>query len=251
MTDVDAGEYGELRQQRRDRIRPGMDRARKRDRLSCKLLPVDRGVGIGRGGIRSGLDLATAPTAGKPAPAAPNPLTKLRRLVGTPPLPRVSAWRHVGAPNRGQSIHNKGYVIRDIVAPPNWRFWRRCSVASRMAGSRSPARTCHAIVPATLRSDVRRRSTANVSPCPGYYLRWFARPLILAVAVLMALFAATSLLGLQILGGAASGSSLHRAQPPGARNARSAAGDRRGTGDRKARVSHDPRPRLSQGLRRL
>src|SRR5260370_11113748 len=28
-----------------------------------------------------------SPTTGKTAPAAPNPLTKLRRLVGTPPLP--------------------------------------------------------------------------------------------------------------------------------------------------------------------
>jgi PAS domain S-box-containing protein len=32
---------------------------------------------------------------------------------------------------------------------------------------------------------------------PGHYLRWFARPLILAVAVLVTLFAATSFLGLQ------------------------------------------------------
>ncbi|MCP3384311.1 CHASE3 domain-containing protein [Bradyrhizobium sp. CCGUVB4N] len=32
---------------------------------------------------------------------------------------------------------------------------------------------------------------------PGYYLRWFTRPLILAVAVLVALFTATGLLGLQ------------------------------------------------------
>src|SRR5438132_10170187 len=32
---------------------------------------------------------------------------------------------------------------------------------------------------------------------PGHYLRWFAHPLILAVAVLVSLFAATSFLGLQ------------------------------------------------------
>src|SRR5438874_1671161 len=35
------------------------------------------------------------------------------------------------------------------------------------------------------------------APVPALSLRWFARPLILAVAVLVALFAATSLLGLQ------------------------------------------------------
>jgi hypothetical protein len=41
---------------------------------------------------------------------------------------------------------------------------------------------------------------------PGHYLRWFARPLILAVAVLAALFAATSFLALQYWQGAAGGS---------------------------------------------
>ena len=49
--DVDAGEFGELRQKRSDRIRPGMDRARERDRLPRKLFPIDRSVGVDRGGI--------------------------------------------------------------------------------------------------------------------------------------------------------------------------------------------------------
>ena len=49
--DVDAGELREIRQQRSDRIRPGMDRARERDRLPRKLFPVDRSVGMDRGGI--------------------------------------------------------------------------------------------------------------------------------------------------------------------------------------------------------
>ena len=41
----------EIRQERRDRIRPRMDRTSERDRLPRKLLPIDCGAGKGRGGI--------------------------------------------------------------------------------------------------------------------------------------------------------------------------------------------------------
>jgi hypothetical protein len=49
--DVDAGEFREIRQKRSDRIRPGMDRARERDRVPRKLFPIDRSVGIDRAGV--------------------------------------------------------------------------------------------------------------------------------------------------------------------------------------------------------
>ncbi len=74
--DVDAGEDGELRQQRRDRIRPRMDRARKCDRLSRKLLPVDRGVGVSRSGI---LGKAPARQRGQARASRPQSLDETAR----------------------------------------------------------------------------------------------------------------------------------------------------------------------------
>ena len=49
--DADTGELGEIPQQRSDRVRPGMDRARERDRLPRKLFPIYRSVGVDRGGF--------------------------------------------------------------------------------------------------------------------------------------------------------------------------------------------------------
>ena len=71
----------------RDRIRPGMDRARERDRLPRKLFPINRSLGIDRPAASSArLRRGNMARAGKTAPAAPNPLTKPRRLTGTRPL---------------------------------------------------------------------------------------------------------------------------------------------------------------------
>src|SRR6266446_5588490 len=49
--DADTGELGELRQERGDCVGPGMDRARKRDRLAGELFPVNRSAGIHRRGF--------------------------------------------------------------------------------------------------------------------------------------------------------------------------------------------------------
>jgi hypothetical protein len=61
-----------------------MGGACERDRPPRKLLPVDCGAGIGR--VKAKLGRGNMVKAGKTAPAAPNPLTKLRRLTDARPL---------------------------------------------------------------------------------------------------------------------------------------------------------------------
>jgi hypothetical protein len=58
-----------------------MDRARERDRLPGKLLPVYRSLGIGRGDILRKPHRGSMARAGKAAPAAPNALMTRRRLA--------------------------------------------------------------------------------------------------------------------------------------------------------------------------
>ena len=138
------------------------------------------------------------------------------------------------------------------LCPANWRITAPVSRSTRMAGS---PLTC--ADPPMLSFRQRSGPTRVQDPrpmsviAPGYYLRWFARPLILAVAVLVALFAATSLLGLQYWEErqAAHHFTEHSRQVLETLDRLRAIvaeleTERRG-------YLHDPRPRLSQGLRRL
>ena len=234
-----------------------MDRARERDRLPRKLFPVDRGVGIVAAASSAKLGRGSMAMAGKAAPAAPNPLTKLRRLTGPRPFSRLFPPPPCAC-SRAMGSHSQ-HADRSHSA--HWRTSRPSNGAENVGFRVSPMRTCPHVAsilsvlasapenaPVTQRIEDRGQCQF---PLRGRFSRWFARPLILGVAVLLALFAATGFLGLRYWHERQAVRCLARARPPGARYARSAADDHRQPGGRKARVSADPRPSVSQGLRRL
>src|SRR6266516_3886129 len=107
--DADTGELGEIPQKRSDRVRPGMDRARERDRLPRKLFPIYRSLGID-----SGDTLCETPPRqhgkgrqGHPRraqsldEAAPAGRAWTARRIFTPQL---FIWSHVAAPAGGSAL---------------------------------------------------------------------------------------------------------------------------------------------------
>src|SRR6266446_800882 len=203
--DVNTGELGKLRQERGDRVRPRMDRARERDRLARELFPVDRSAGICRGGVlreapsrqhrhaRQGCS-GSAQSLDESAPASRH--STVQRL-----FPR----RHVGAPLWAVN-HNTADRMPS-------RDTGRAPEAAQTAGSRLSGALSHlcglvrvlyysinALASAPEEVPVALTSQGP-SPMPLHALprswRWFARPLILGGAVALMLVAASGFLGLR------------------------------------------------------